>query len=123
MCVCMYKMLTYSIKTWKNIVGVEVIKYNGKKWINEKSLEKALGCKNLAGKKARYYSNELRKRRDEIQDCEDFQPCRKFITEELAIHLIIDIKTVKAAELKIKLGFNQVDPIMAKKNFFRRRNN
>ena len=27
-CVCVYKMLTYSIKTWKNIIGVEVIKYN-----------------------------------------------------------------------------------------------
>ena len=49
-----------------------------------------------------------------MQDCEDFQPCRKFIAEELAIHLIIDIKTVKAAELKIKLGFNQVDSIMSK---------
>ena len=54
------------------------------------------------------------KKRCEIQDCEDFQPCRKFIAEELAVHLIIDIKTVKAAELKIKLGFNQVDPIMSK---------
>ena len=28
--------------------------------------------------------------------------------------MIIDIKTVKAVELKIKLGFNQVDPIMSK---------
>ena len=56
----------------------------------------------------------LKKKRYEIQDCEDFQSCRKYITEELAIHLIIDIRTVKAAELKIKLGFNQVDPIMSK---------
>ena len=58
--------------------------------------------------------NVVHKRRCEIQDCEDFQPCRKFIAEELAVHFIIDIKTVKAAELKIKLGFNQVDPIMSK---------
>ena len=43
-----------------------------------------------------------------------FKPCKKFIAEELAIHLIIDIKTVKAAKLKIKLGFNQLDPIMTK---------
>ena len=56
------------------------------------------------------------KKRHEIQDCEDFQPCRKFITEELAIHLIIDIKTVKAAELEIKLGFNQLDPVMTKQH-------
>ena len=62
--------------------------------------------------KTQYYSDEFKKRRYEIQDCEDFQPCRKFIAEELAIHLIIDIKAVKAAELKIKFGFNQLDPIM-----------
>ena len=77
-------------------------------------METALDCKNLAGNKTQYYSEEFKKRRYEIQDCEDFQPCRKFIAEELAIHLIIDIKTVKAAELKTKLGFNLVDPIMSK---------
>ena len=50
LCVCMYKMLTYSINTWKNI-GVEVIKYNDKKWINEKILETALAYKNLVSYK------------------------------------------------------------------------
>ena len=109
----MYKMCTYSIKTWKKN-DVEAIKHNSKKWINERHLEKALGYKNLAGNKTQYYSDEFKKRRCEIQDCEDCQPCRKFVTEELAIHLIIDIKTVKPAELKIKLGFNQVNPIMFK---------
>ena len=131
-CVCMYKMLTYSIKTWKYLAGVQVIKYNDKKWINEKNLERALGFKNLAGNKTRYYSSKIRKRRDKIQDCEDFQPCRKFTTEELAVNLIIDIKTVKATELKTRLGFNQADPVMSKqesirlrlkKNFFRQMNN
>ena len=58
--------------------------------------------------------DELMKKRCEIQNCEDFQPCRKFIAEELAFHLIIDIKTVKGGEPKIKLGFNQLDPIMTK---------
>ena len=93
---------------------VEAIKHNGKKWINEKHLKKALDYKNLPGNKTQYYSDEFKKRRFEIQDCQDFQSCRKFITEELAVHLIIDIKTVKAAERKIKVGFNQVDPIMSK---------
>ena len=93
---------------------VEAIKYNGKKWIDEKDLEKTLGGKNFAGNKTQYCSNEFKKWRYEIQDCEDFQSCRKFIAEELAIHLIIEIKTVKAGELKIKLGFNQLDPIMNK---------
>ena len=95
-------------------------------------METALGYKNLVSNKTQYYSDEFKKRRYEIQDCEDFQPCRKFITEELAIHLIIDIKTAKAAELKTKIGFNQVDSIMSKqesigfrlkKNFFNWRNN
>ena len=44
----------------------------------------------------------FKKRRYEIQDCEDFQPCRKFIADELAVHLIIDMKTVNAGELKIR---------------------
>ena len=68
---CMYKMLTFSIKTWKKI-GVEIIKYNDKKWINKKHLETALGYKYLVGNKTQYYSDKLRKRRHEIQDCEDF---------------------------------------------------
>ena len=73
----------------------------------------ALGYKNLVNKN-QYYSDEFKKRRYEIQDSGDFQPCRKFIAEELVVHLIIDMKTVKAGELKIKLGFNQLDPIMTK---------
>ena len=47
-----------------------------------------------------------------MQECEDYQPCRKFIAEELAIHLILDTKAVKAGEFKSKLGFNQLDRIM-----------
>ena len=104
----MYKMKSFSIITWSKI-GVEVLK-----WINEKHLETALGYKSLIGNKTQYYSDEFKKRRYELQDCEDFQPRRKFIAEELAIHLIIDIKTVEAAKLKIKLGFNPVDLIMSK---------
>ena len=70
-------MKPFSIKTWRKI-DVEAIKHNGKKWVNEKRLEIALGYKNLANK-IQYYSDALKKRRREIQDCEDFQPCRKFI--------------------------------------------
>ena len=70
----------------------------------KKTWKKALGYKNLVGCKTQYYSNEFKKRIYEIQDCEGFQPCRKCIAEELAVHLIIDINIVKAGELKIKLG-------------------
>ena len=55
-------MYTFSINTWsKN--DLEAIKYKGKKYINEKDLEKALRCKNLAGNKTQYYSGESEKRR------------------------------------------------------------
>ena len=56
----MYKMKSFSIKTWNNN-GVEAIKYDGKKWINEKHLETALGYKNLVGNKTQYYSDEFKK--------------------------------------------------------------
>ena len=40
-----YKMCTFSVNTWgKN--NIEAVKYNGKKWINEKHLEIATGYKN-----------------------------------------------------------------------------
>ena len=106
-------MYTFSINTW-NKIDVEAIKYNGEKWVNENYLEKVISYKNLTGNRTQQYSDELKKKRCEIQDCEDFQPCRKFIAEKLTIHLIIDIKTVKAGELKTRLGFNQLDPIMTK---------
>ena len=109
----MYKMYTFSINTW-NKIDVEAIKYNGEKRVNENYLEKVISYKNLTGNRTQQYSDELKKKRCEIQDCEDFQPCRKFIAEKLTIHLIIDIKTVKAGELKTRLGFNQLDPIMTK---------
>ena len=49
-----------------------------------------------------------------MQNYEDYQPCKRFVAEELAVHLIMDIKTVKTSELRIKLGFNQLDQIMTK---------
>ena len=100
-------MLTFSIKIW-NKIGVEVIRYNHKKWIKKQLLVIKIW---LVTKLSIILTN-LKKCK--IQDCEDFQPCRKFIAEELAIHLIINIKTVKAAELKAILGFNQLNPIMTK---------
>ena len=58
----MYKMLTYSIKIWRKI-GVEAIKYNNKKWINEKNLETALVYKTLVSNKTQYYSDEYKKKK------------------------------------------------------------
>ena len=65
LCVCVrtYKMKSFGIKKWSEN-GVEVIKYNGKKWISKKNLETALGYKNLISNKTQYYSDEFKKRRN-----------------------------------------------------------
>ena len=51
-------MYTFSISTWRKN-NVQAIKHKDKQWINEKKLEKALGCKNLAGNKTQCYSDEI----------------------------------------------------------------
>ena len=50
----------------------------------------------------------LKKIRYEIQYCKDFEPCRKFLAEELAVHLIIVIKTVKLVNLRLSLVFTNL---------------
>ena len=50
----------------------------------------------------------FKKIRYEIQYCKDFQPCRKFVVEELAVHLIIVIKTVKLVNLRLSLIFTNL---------------
>ena len=49
----MYKMKSFNIKT-QNDNGVEALKHDGKKWINEKHLGTVLGNKNLASNKTQY---------------------------------------------------------------------
>ena len=51
----MYKILTYSIKTWRKI-DAEAISYDNKEQVNEKNLETALCYTNLVGNKTQYYS-------------------------------------------------------------------
>ena len=54
----MYKMNSFSMKIWKKN-GVEAIKHNDKRWINEKHLKTALGYKNLVSNKAPHYSDNF----------------------------------------------------------------
>ena len=74
----MYKMLTYSIKTWSEI-GVEVIKYNGKKWINEKNLETVLGYKNLVSNEIQYYSDKVKKEDTNYRSVKIFSPVENLL--------------------------------------------
>ena len=54
----------------------------------------------------RQYSLENRQQRQELQNCGTYQPCRKFLREDFAIHVILDCRTTSG------LGFSQYDPIM-----------
>ena len=50
----------------------------------------------------------FKKIRYEIQYCKDFEHCKKFIAEELAVHLIIVFKTVKLVNLRLSLVFTNL---------------
>ena len=82
--------------------GVEVIVFNGKKWLNEKHVEKQLGHANLPAA-TNYYSPELEKQRQEIHDCDNYQPCRTFLEEDFAIQIIMDCRTTPAVRFRAKL--------------------
>ena len=85
----------------------------GQKWINQTQLGNALGNSNIASR-TQYYSSQYKRKRYEIQDCEDYQPCRMFLKEELAVTTMIDTRTSKAVEFRAKFKINQHDPILTK---------
>ena len=63
--------------------------------------KKTLGCKLQQITKLNITLINLKKE-DAKYKTEDSQPCKTFIAEELPIDLILDTKTIKAGELKIK---------------------
>ena len=97
-------------RTWQNN-GVEVIIFNKENWLNEKHLQEQLRLSNLSYI-TRQYSLELRKQRQELQNCGEYQPCRNLLREDFAIQIILDCQTTFAIDFKSILGFNQYDPIM-----------
>ena len=61
--------------------------------------------------------NEIKKKkrqRHEIQDCDDYQPCRVFLDEELVMKILIDTRTTAVVEPKANFGVNQHHPILTK---------
>ena len=92
--------------------GVEVIVFNGKKWLNETNIKDQLKHSNLAAATLQY-SSELRKQRQELQDCGNHRPCRRFLEEDFAMQTIMDCRTTPAVNFKTNLGFTQHDPIMS----------
>ena len=107
-------MVDITKETWEK-TEVEVIIFNGKKWLNEKHIEKQLELSNLPSVTLQY-SSDLRKQREELQDCGNKQPCRRFLIDDFAIQIIMDCRTTPAVNFKTRLGFKQHDPICVKNN-------
>ena len=97
-------------ETWgKN--GVEVIVFNGKKWLNEKHIEIQLQHSNLPAI-ANKCDLMYKECRCELQNCGKNQPCRKVLEEGFAIQIIMDCRTTPTVNFRNRLGFNQHDLIM-----------
>ena len=79
-------MVEVTKETWERN-GVEVIVFNGKKWLNETNIKDQLKHSNLAAVTLQY-SSELRKQREELQDCNNYRPCRRFLEEDFAKQII-----------------------------------
>ena len=103
-------MVEITKETWERN-GVEVIVFNAKKWLNEINIKDQLKHSHLAAVTLQHIP-ELRKQRQELQDCDNYQPCRRFLEEDFAMRIIIDCRTTPAVNFKTKLRFNQHDPIM-----------
>ena len=67
--------------------AVEIIIFNGKKWLNEKHIETQLEHSNLVAVTNKY-SPELRKTRQELQICGNYQHCRRFLEEDFAMQIM-----------------------------------
>ena len=79
----MHKMYAYSIKRLKKN-GVEAINYHGKKIDKSNTTRKCSWDSNIASR-TQYYFPEFKRKRYEIQNCDDYQPFRMFLKEELAV--------------------------------------
>ena len=93
------KITTFALFTeeaWKND-DVEVIEYGGN---NQTHLERNIDISNIAGK-TQYYSSEFKKLRCEIQECGNYQPCRIFIENTLAVEIIMSSVKTQAVFLGI----------------------
>ena len=55
---------------------------------------------------------EYRKHRCELVSCGSYQPCRRFLKENVAAKVIMDCRAATAVEFRTRLGFNQRNPIM-----------
>ena len=85
--------------------------FDGIKWLNEKHIQTQLKHSNLPA-----HTNKCdpmyKKCRSELQKCDKYQPCRRFLKEDFAVQIIMDCRTSHAVDFKTRLGFKQHDPII-----------
>ena len=91
--------------------GVEVIAFNGIKWLNEKHIEAQLKHSNLREVTSKHPSDLRRKKQESQKGCTN-QPCKIFSKESFAKQIIMDCRTTPTVGFKTKLGFDQYDLIM-----------
>ena len=70
--------------------------------MNKKHIETQLEHSNLVAVTNKY-SLELRKERQELQDCGNCQPYRRFLKENFAVQIIMNCRTTPAINIKTKL--------------------
>ena len=95
------KMVDIRRETWKRN-GAEVM-----------YIEKRLGHANLPTVTLQYPS-KYENQRQELQNCGNYQHCRRFLKENFAKQIIMDCRTTPAVNFRTKLGFKQHDPIMTR---------
>ena len=76
-------------------------------WLKEKYIEEQSQHSNLAAITLQY-SSELRKQRQELQNCGKHQLCRRFLEEGFAMQIIMDCRTAPAVDFKTRLGFTNM---------------
>ena len=114
-CVFMYKMDAFPLftaKAWRKN-GVEAIKHGSEILINQGIFEKKFGLKNISDK-TQYYSDEFKKMRCKIKDCDKYQSCRMFMENTTAVKITMASVKTKAALFKSKFGVKQHDKILRK---------
>ena len=112
---CIYKMNIFALFTaeaWRKN-GVEATECSGEKWINQKHLQEKLDIVNISDR-TQYYSLEFKKMRCEIQDSGNYQPCRIFIENTLAVELIMNSVKTQAAIFRDIFGVNEHDKVLRK---------
>ena len=82
--------------------GVEAIVFNDKKWLNEKHIEEQLEHASLVAVTNRY-PLKLKNQGQELQNCRNYQPCRKFLKENFAVQIIMDCRTIPALKYQIRI--------------------